>query len=293
MSRGKETLFTNIKLAPVKKMDWINIFKWIGYSALLVGAIGTIAVSILTDNESKKKDKEAAESAVKLNARIDTLLTEVQSANKALAPFEDLASRLYPNLDEKDALTRLRFRLDDLEGVVTKEKNIIRSFDAHLYFEFSGNWDSVPYPGWYEYSAPETYLKWKSSTKKAPDIEFKIQRVVYRDGGKQIGIFDNKISVEGTATPLGEDLNFLKNYDQIEFKFILVEPGYVKDGIISIDKLIIKFAINGSIRGEFADNSPTLKMDLRPSYKKPDDHVDATVRLEGALLQMFKNLPGS
>lgn len=82
------------------------------HAMLLIGGIlaaaGGFGVYFAGEQVQGNKDKAAAAQRTDLSAKIDELLSGNAALNDRLEPFEELAKRYYPGVEESEALERLR-----------------------------------------------------------------------------------------------------------------------------------------------------------------------------------------
>lgn len=274
-------------------MDWLNFFRIAGYVALAFGVICTIGVDYLKTIQEKAN-------ALSSDNKMNELMTDVKESKKLLEPFNDLANRLYPNLNQTDALEKLSTRLDQVDEEIlsgkrkiedlTTEKNTIKTFDVSIYIEFSGKWTSGPYPIWYHHVSPRTYLKWIDRSKKLKDIEFSTNRINFKTLDESSAAFENVLIVQPSTVPLGEPINVLAGYDQINFWFLFTEPKNLIDPKIRIEKIRLSFSVNGSRRGEIISDEKMI-IDLTESLSKLDEKnsmLNPTLTLDGKLVEALK-----
>jgi hypothetical protein len=244
-------------------MDWLNFFRFVGYIALIFGAICTVGVDYMKVKGDETKERQQ-------QSQLNELSTDIKASKKLLEPFSDLATKLYPHLDQKDALEKLRDRMDSLDREIVSgkekvvglssqldiEKKTIKTFDVTVSIEFSGVWKEIPYPLWWQPAKPEVFLRWKDSSKKLPDLEFATSRLNYETISPNIGLFKNTLTVLPGQFPLGELTDILKAYDEMEFNILLTQPEKLLGPVITFNKVDIIFSINGTKRGELHENTP-------------------------------------
>ena len=243
-------------------MDWINFFRILGYVALIFGAVCTVGVDYL-------KNKEDDQRELRQQTQMTDLSNNVKNSNKLLEPFSDLATKLYPNLEQKEALEKLRTRMDSadreiktgsekvssLNTELNLEKNTIKTFDVTVSIEFSGNWKEQPYPLWLQPAKPTPYMRWRDSSKKYPDLEFCTSRINYETINANTGLFRNTLSILPGQFPLGELKEILKTYDKMEFWILFTTPEKLLGPKIVFNKIDLVFSINGKKIGELHDSS--------------------------------------
>lgn len=275
-------------------MDWLNFFRIAGYIALLFGVICTIGVDYLKNGQDKKSD-------AKKEKQMTELMTDVKDSKKLLEPFNDMASKLYPGLNQQEALEKLRERIDSLDKAVssgaekitklssdfTVERKTIKSFESSVFIEFSGKWKEVPYPLWYQSPSPKTYLRWSDSRKKLPDIEFSSAKINFRTINENTGVFENILAIQPGDAPLGDLLDILRKYDQMSFWFVFTDPKNLIDPKIIITKVKIALLINGSKNGELIVDESNV-IDLSENLSKADTHITPMLSLQGNLVDLFK-----
>lgn len=274
-------------------MDWLNFFRIAGYVALAFGVICTIGVDYL-------KSKQEKENEISADNRMIELMTDVKESRKLLEPFNDLANRLYPNLNQADALEKLSTRLDQVDQDILSgkkriealrvENNTIKTFDVLLHVEFSGNWSGDPYPTWFQPASPRTFLKWIDKDRKLPDIEFASPRINYKKINDQSATFENVLTVQSGSSALGEPIEILKNYETMHFWIIFTEPKHLIDPKISINKIRLLFSINGSKKGEIIINEK-ITIDLSEPLSKVTEVnsvLTPTIFLDGKLFESLK-----
>jgi hypothetical protein len=244
-------------------MDWLSIFRVVGYGALIFGAICTVAVDYLKGKEDKKKDTQQ-------QLLMNGLVTDVKDSKKLLEPFKDLATKLYPNIDQKEALEKLRSRMDTVDRQIQEgeqkigglssqlliEKNTIKSFDVTVAIEFSGTWNKQPYPNWLQPAKPMPFLRWRDNSKRQPDLEFCASRINYETINDTTGLFKNALVILPGGNPLGELTDMLNAYDQMDFWILFTMPENLLNPIVTIRKVDIVFSINGVKKGELHSTSP-------------------------------------
>lgn len=248
-------------------MDWLNFFRIAGYIALFFGVICTVGVDYLKNREDKLneslKEKQMTE-----------LMADVKDSKTLLEPFNDLASKLYPGLDQKEALDKLQEKMDSLDKAISSgaekvntlnsdlslERKTIKTFDVTVSIEFSGKWDKPPYSQWLQPNKPTTLLKWTDNSKKNPDLEFSTSKISYETINSSTGLFKNTLIVQPGEFPLGQLTDVLKAYDDMAFWIVLSWPENLLDPKIIFNKVDIVFFINGSKRGEL-HYQPNISMD--------------------------------
>jgi hypothetical protein len=274
-------------------MDWLNFFRIAGYVALAFGVICTIGVDYLKNKEDKRNELTS-------DKKMNELMTDVKDSKKLLEPFNDLANRLYPNLNQSDALEKLSTRLDQVDedilsgkkkiDVLTKDKNTIKTLDVLMVVEFSGKWSGDPYPTWYQPVSPRTFLKWMDKDKKLPDIEFAAPRINIKKVNENTAIFENVLTVQSGSETLGESIDILKSYEQMHFWIIFTEPKNLIDPKIEINKIRLLFSINGSRKGEIILNEKMI-IDMSEPLSKVDNVnsiLTPTITLDGKLFETLK-----
>lgn len=237
--------------------------------------------NLQTENESLKKE------VIALSGKQDELLAGQDTLRKKLEPFIDYAYKLYPTLDETEALKKLGSRLDDLSGELTIVKNTISSFDATVYIKFSGKWGENPYPQWSQPSKPATYLKWIDTTGKLPEIEFKTPKVNYTTIDKTTGVFDNILTVQPGSKPLGEQKSYLSKYNRLIFWFTFSFASNLKDTKIEINEVRIVFSINGTKEYQIISNEIHY-VDVKSSISADGNYVSPSLTLDGPIVDMIK-----
>ncbi|HVU98499.1 MAG TPA: hypothetical protein VHE34_24930 [Puia sp.] len=279
-------------------MDWLNTFKYIGYGLLILGAICTVVVDILKGKDDDRKDAQQ-------KRQMTELVTNSQESKKLLAPFSDLAQKLYPNLDQKEALGALMKRMDSadeeirrgkeklgsLSSQVTIEKKTIKTFEVVVTIEFSGKWQSQPYPTWLQPPAPQPYLRWKDSSKKLADLNFSASRINCEAVDANTGRFQNTLSILPGQFPLGQLTDVLQEYDQLEFWFLLTDPKKLLSPILTINKVDLVFYLNGTKRGEFHSVGPISQDNSEAIGKIPpgkDMYITPTLTLSGKPVDLLK-----
>jgi hypothetical protein len=277
-------------------MDWLNFFKILGYIALIFGAICTVGVDYLKSKHDATKD------ALK-DKQMTELVDDVKASKKLLEPFNYIANKLYPNLDQKAALDKLKLRLDNVDKEIsighdkiasltselTIEKNTIKSFEVSVYIEFSGKWGKTPYPIWYQNTIPTPYLKWSDKTKKFPDIDFCCSKINFKTLNENTAAFENILSVQTGKNPLGELLNILSNYNIMSFWFPLSQPKNLLDSHIEVNKILIAFSINGSPKEKISIDQKQI-IDLSESLSKADESsiISPLLTLDYNLVELLK-----
>lgn len=254
-------------------MDWLNFFRIAGYIALFFGVICTVAVDYLKNRQDKvndsQKEKQMAE-----------LITDVKDSKKLLEPFNDLASKLYPGLTQKEALDRLQEKIDSLDKSISLgaekvstlsselsvEKKTIKTFDVAISIEFSGKWNKPPYSQWMQLQKPITLLKWTDNSKHNPDLEFSTSKINYETINSNTGLFKNTLIIQPGEFPLGNLTDILKAYDEMAFWIILSWPENLLDPKITFNKVDIVFSINGSKKGEL-HYQPNISRDYSEDLK--------------------------
>jgi hypothetical protein len=255
--------------------------------------ICTIGVDYLK-NKKEKANELSAEN------KMTELMSDVKESKKLLQPFNELANRLYPNINQTDALAKLSTRLDQVDKEIlsgkkriedlTDEKNTIKTFDVSIYIEFSGEWTAAPYPIWYQPASPRTYLKWIDRSRKLKDIEFSSNRVNFKTINKTSAAFENVLIVQPGSIPLGELINVLRKYDQLILWFTFTEPKNLVDPKLRIEKIRLFFSINGSRRGEFISDEK-MTIDLSEPLSKVNETnslLNPTLTLDGNLIEALK-----
>jgi hypothetical protein len=279
-------------------MDWLNFFRIFGYGALIVGAVCTVGVDFIKNKEDRKKETVQ-------ESKMTELSTDVKASRKLLEPFSDLAIKLYPNVEQKEALEKLRNRLDSTEkeilenkakvtGLTTElntEKKTIKSFDAIVSIVISGKWNGTPYPLWYQNVKPTTYMRWHDNSGKLPDLEFATSKLLSETVDKTTAQFKNTFSISPGQFPLGELTEILKSYDKMECWVLITEPSSLLSPIITFNRIDIIISINGSKRGEF-HNTNSISQDYSETLKKltpgKTEFITPTVELNGKLIDLFK-----
>jgi hypothetical protein len=255
-------------------MDWLSIFRVVGYAALIFGAICTVGVDYLKSKEDKKKE---ASQQLQMNG----LVMDVKDSKKLLEPFKDLATKLYPNVDQNEALEKLRSRIDTVDKQIQEgdkkisglssqlqvEKNTIKSFDVTVAIEFSGTWKKRPYPDWLQPSKPRPFLRWRNNSKKLPDLEFCSSKINYETINDTTGLFKNTLVILPGEYPSGELTDILNGYDQMDFWILFTSPENLLGPIVTISKVDIVFSINGVKRGGM-HSSTHISQDLSQSLQK-------------------------
>jgi hypothetical protein len=255
-------------------MDWLNFFKYAGYAALVLGAIATVAVDIIKEKKDNKEN-------VLKQLQMDSLSTNVVESRKLLEPFKDLATKLYPNLDQEDALEKLRNRIDTIDQQVLEgqrnvaeldskleiESNTIKSFDVKVSIEFSGKWNDPPYAIWFQPPSPMSFMKWRDNSKKLADLNFCASRINYKTINANTGLFENTLTILPGTAPLGELMQILNEYDEAEFSILLSHPEHLLDPVITFKAVKLTFFINGVKKGEL-DAQFNQSMDYSSSLKQ-------------------------
>jgi hypothetical protein len=246
-------------------MEWLNIFRIVGYVALAIGVICTVGVDIL---KSRQDD-----------AQMNELMTDVKESKKLLEPFTELATKLYPGFSEKDALVKLQARIDSLDKAVSSgaekvnllnseldiEKKTIKTFDVSVAIEFSGRWRESPYSQWIDPSKPMTLLTWKDKSQKYGDIEFStLKKINFETINENTGLFKNTLIIQPGQFPLGQSTDILKHYDEMKLWIILTWPERLLDPKITFNKIDIVFSINGVKKGEL-HYEPNMTQDYSES----------------------------
>lgn len=254
-------------------MDWLNFFRIAGYVALFFGVICTVGVDLL-------KNKRDLESDTKKEKQMTELMTDVKDSKKLLEPFNVMASKLYPGLNQQEALEKLKEKIDSLDNAISLgaqnvtalhselsvEKKTIKTFDVTVSLEFSGKWDKPPYSIWSQMPNPMTFLKWTDTSNKNRDLEFSTSKISYETINSNTGLFKNTLIIQPGQFPLGQLTDILKAYDEMAFWILLSWPENLLDPKITFKKVDIVFSINGSKRGEF-HSQPNLSMDYSEALK--------------------------
>jgi hypothetical protein len=233
------------------------------------------------ENENLKDE------VISLSGKQDELLANQDTLRQKLEPFIEYAYKLYPTLDETEALKKLTSRLDGLSSELKNIKNTITSFDATVYIKFSGNWGETPYPQWSQPPKPATYLKWIDTTGKMPDIEFKSPKVNYVTIDKATGAFDNVLAVQPGSKPLGEQKSYLSQYNRLMFWFTFSFAGNLKDTKIEISEVRIVFSINGTKEYQIVSNEIN-RVDVKGSISADGNYVSPSLTLDGPIVDMIK-----
>lgn len=276
----------------------MSIFKIVGYVALIFGCICTIGIDIMKDKADSKK-------SLQQQSQMTDLLNEVKDSKKLLEPFSDLATRLYPSLDQKDALDKLRERLDSMDKEIQAgkekvtglssqleiEKNTIKSFEAAVSIVFSGNWKNIPYPLWLQSPKPLAFLRWQDASGKLPDLEFCASKINYETINQTTGLFKNTLEILPGTNPLGELRTILNSYDHANFWFSLTMPENLISPVITINKVDIVFFINGTKMGEYHSSTP-FSQDYSQALKQliPGKvmYLNPTISITGKPVDVFK-----
>ena len=244
-------------------MDLLTFFKYAGYAILIIGAITTVATSILTDR------KDAAASAQKDTTihRIDSNLAETK---ELLAPFVSLAKKHFPGMSEADALDSLSKRMDLLDAEVKKgkeetkavsdnldkEKNTIKSLQAKVSVTISGEWEKgkIPFAVSSNFMASQTLMVIAKGNER---IDFKTS------GTKAAAINDNSaveeisLTVDAGSYPVGSAFSDILLLDHLELQFPVGFPAVLHSPYLSIDEIKIELFMNGAKKGEHVMNQPT------------------------------------
>lgn len=254
-------------------MDWLNFFRIAGYIALFFGVICTVGVDYLKNKQDKVSDSLKEK-------QMTELMTDVKDSKKLLEPFNDMASKLYPELNQKEALDKLKEKIDSLDKAVssgaekvttlsselTVEKKTIKTFDVAVSIEFSGTWDKPPYSQWLQPPKPMTLLKWTDKSNKNPDLEFSTSKISYETINSSTGLFKNTLIIQPGQFPLGHLTDILRAYDEMAFWIVLSWPENLLNPKITFNKVDIVFSINGSKRGEL-HYQPNISMDYSETLK--------------------------
>jgi hypothetical protein len=254
-------------------MDWLNFFRIAGYIALFFGVICTVAVDFLKNRQDKVND------SVK-EKQMTELVKDVKDSKKLLEPFNDLASKLYPGLNQKEALDKLQEKIDSLDKAISSgaqkvntlnselnvEKKTIKTFDVAVSVEFSGKWENPPYSQWLQTPKPLTLLKWTDHSMKNPDLEFSTSKISYETINSSTGLFKNTLIIQPGEFPLGQLTDILRAYDEMAFWIVLSWPENLLDPKITFNKVDIVFSINGSKKGEL-HYQPNVSMDYSEALK--------------------------
>jgi hypothetical protein len=251
-------------------MDWLTFFRVAGYVAIFLGVICTVGVDIIKTKQEKKREELASSS-------LNELKDDVKKANKALEPFSDIALKLYPSLDQKNALEKLRQRLDIIDQEISnskglindlnKEKNTIKTFEALVKVTFTGKWLGMPYPQSLESPACTPYLFWVDNSTKRPTIEFCSTKIKFETINASEAVFANTLSVQPGSMPLGSLIDVLGKYDEMVVSFPLIWRKRLIDSSINIKHIKITFLINGSEWGKFNEEK-LIVVDLKEPLNK-------------------------
>ncbi len=189
-----------------------------------------------------------------------------------IKPFLDLARDIYPNLDNNQALNKLKIRLDELDKKILSggrkletlsndllyEQKTIRSFHASVRIKFSGNWTGSPYPGFLNSPNALIYLRWSDNMHRLPDINFCAFKINFKTLNNYTAIFENTLEVQPGTAPLGEQLDKLAYYNQIKFCIPFTDPGRLVKKSIIFEEFQIEFYINGKKSGELINNEKII-----------------------------------
>lgn len=255
-------------------MEWLSTFKYIGYGIIIFGAVCSVIVDHLKEKEDRKKELQQQAQMVELSS-------DVKESRKLLEPFSNLAVKLYPNLDQREALDKLKNRLDSLDQQLQTEIKTIKSFEVVVSIEFSGKWTKPPYSVWYQPPKPKPFMTWKDKSKQLPKIEFCAARINYETIDANTGSFKNTLSVQPGEFPLGKSTDALKDYDDMAFWMLWTGPRNLIDPVIVFNKIDLVFYINGVKRGELHHNQK-MAIDYSESLKQlpPGQDLDLSPRIE-------------
>jgi hypothetical protein len=279
-------------------MDWLNFFRIAGYVALFFGVICTVGVDFL-------KNKQDLNSDTKKEKQMTELMTDVKDSKKLLEPFNVIASKLYPGLNQQEALEKLKEKIDNLDNAIllgaqnvtalhsefSLEKKTIKTFDATVSIEFSGKWNKPPYSIWLQTPNPMTFLKWTDTSNKNQDLEFSTSKISFETINSNTGLFKNTLIIQPGQLPLGQLTDILKAYDEMTFWILLSWPENLLDPKITFKKVDIIFSINGSKKGEL-HYQPNLSMDYSEALKGlvpgKANSLQPCLELNGKPVDVFK-----
>lgn len=281
-------------------MDWLSFFRIAGYIALAFGVICTICVDYLKNKQDSEKEIIQKERESTSDKKMTELMVDVKESKKLLEPFTDAANKLYPNLNQNEALEKLSNKLQEIDRdlllekqkvrTLTIENNTIKTLDIYVFIEFSGKWTGHPYSEWYQPAAPKTFLKLQTKDKTMPDIEFSAARINYKTLNDSTGIFENVLTVQPVSSSIGEPIEILKKYDYLEFWLLFTHPKFLTDPKIRINKFKLVLSLNGSRKGEIT-HTARMTIDLTDSLNKVDDvhsQLTPSIFLDGKILEAFK-----
>lgn len=255
-------------------MDWLNFFKIAGYTAIIFGAVCTVTVGVLKDKRDKAKEDRKQE-------QMDTLSTDVKASRQLLEPFTELAKKMYPGLDQKDALEKLKGRMDSVDAQIKSgkenvdhlhsqldvERKTIKTFTATMSVEFSGQWTQIPYAIWHDPPTPDTLLSWMDSSGELPELEFTTSRVSCETVDDHTGRFTNSLTIQPGNYPLGELWDVLKKYDQAQLRLLFTFPERFTGPVLTVTRVDIDFYINGAKKGGLHNSQP-ITQDFSETFRQ-------------------------
>jgi len=174
---------------------------------------------------------------------------QIIGLSESLKPFEELATKFYPDIEQKTALTNLKNDFENLRKQFQAEKNTLKEFEAKLKITFSGKWKKSPASivpvslG----TPPPRYIEFlKTDFEKEKPIKFIATQLYSR---KSVAynrvVFESRQAVPEGNFPLGKNIDELSKYDKIRIYMPLNLRAQNFEGErILIERLEISFFIN-------------------------------------------------
>lgn len=247
--------------------------------------LGETTVDGVTNLISENKELKGEVSGLK--AKQTELLDSQKSLNSKLEPFIKYATELYPHLSQKEALEKLRLKLENVSTELKIEKNTIKTFDVKAYIKFSGKWSENPYPHWLQPGKPTAYITWIDTNGKLPNIEFISSRIGFTTVNESTAAFDNVLIVEPGSYSMGKQIDFLNGYNFMRVSIPFTHAKALLSSTITVTKVEIVFSINGTKKYAIYWDEPMVT-DISKSISENGDFASFDLKAEGTLTEIFK-----
>lgn len=235
-----------------------EIFQNISNILILVGviltAIGGYGSYYFGKRGDEEKDELNQKNTTELNIKIENLLHGNDSLRKDLEPFKDFAKKMYPTENEQKALNNLKDDLDKLKNEVKEDKKIVKTFTAEMKVKFSGNWDKQPYPDMIISPVNQMYFVVLVNSKNLNQkIElYATEPYQFTKIGDNQAEFFCRLAVKDGQIPVGQKIDYLKNFDKVDIFIPFVEYENIKDSKITMHEMDLNLLLNNRVRGQIS-----------------------------------------
>jgi hypothetical protein len=171
-------------------------------------------------------------------------LTELRKLREDVKPIISLTEESFPSIDRSEAIEKLKNDYEHLRTDIEAQKNTLRSLSSRLKVTFSGKWESTPYPS--QMLSPVNNEYYVALSNGSQSIKFYASEVYkFEELGESRASFSSMQKVKDGSFPLGQRMSLLSSYSQIDVHVPFIRGDLLEDGIITIERMELVFAVNG------------------------------------------------